>query len=61
MAVVVTAVAFAAAHGLVAGFPALLIFGLAIAVLRWRTRSIFPGMFFHATFNGIALALAFIR
>ena len=60
VAVVGTAVAFAAAHGLIAGFPALLIFGLAIAVLRWRTRSIFPGMLFHATFNGIALALAFI-
>ena len=60
VAVVVTAVAFAAAHGLVAGFPALLVFGLAIAVLRWRTQSIFPGMLFHACFNGFALAFAFI-
>jgi uncharacterized protein len=61
VAVVGTAVAFAAAHGLVAGFPALLIFGLAIAILRWRTRSVFPGMLFHACFNGAALGLAFIR
>jgi membrane protease YdiL (CAAX protease family) len=52
---------FAAAHGLVAGFPALLIFGLAIGVLRWRTKSVFPGMLFHATFNGLALILAFVR
>jgi uncharacterized protein len=61
VAIVGTAIAFAAAHGLVAGFPALLIFGLAIAVLRWRTKSIFPGMLFHATFNGAALILAFVR
>ncbi len=61
VAIVGTAIAFAGAHGLVAGFPALLIFGLAIAVLRWRTKSVFPGMLFHATFNGAALILAFVR
>ena len=61
VAVVGTAVAFAAAHGLVAGFPALFIFGAAIAVLRLRTESVFPGMLFHACFNGAALALAFVR
>ena len=60
-AIVVTAVAFAAAHGLVEGFPALFVFGLAIATLRWRTRSVYPGMLFHACFNGVALAFAFIR
>jgi membrane protease YdiL (CAAX protease family) len=61
VAIIGTAIAFAGAHGLVAGFPALLIFGLAIAVLRWRTKSVFPGMLFHATFNGAALILAFVR
>lgn len=61
VAIVGTAIAFAAAHGLVAGFAALFIFGVAIAVLRWRTKSLFPGMLFHATFNGLALALAFVR
>jgi membrane protease YdiL (CAAX protease family) len=60
-AVAGTSVAFAAAHGLVAGFLPLLIFGVAIAVLRWRTRSVFPGMLFHACFNGAALGLAFVR
>ena len=61
VAVAGTGVAFAAAHGLVAGFLPLLIFGVAIGVLRWRTESVFPGMLFHACFNGAALGLAFIR
>lgn len=61
VAVVGTAVAFAAGHGLLIGFPALFIFGVAIAFLRLRTQSIFPGMLVHACFNGAALAAAFIR
>ncbi len=61
VAVVGSAAAFAAAHGLIEGFPALFIFGVAIAVLRLRTESVFPGMLFHAFFNGAALALAFVR
>jgi membrane protease YdiL (CAAX protease family) len=61
VAIVVTAASFAAAHGLIDGFPALFIFGLAIAVLRWRTRSVFPGMLFHACFNSVALVTSFIR
>jgi len=56
-----TAAAFAADHGLVAGFLPLFVFGLAIATLRWRTRSVYPGMLFHACFNGLVLAFAFIR
>ena len=61
VAVVGTAVAFAAAHGLLAGFPALFLFGLAVAFLRLRTRSIYPGMMLHACFNGAALAEVFVR
>jgi uncharacterized protein len=61
VAVFGSAAAFAAAHGLIEGFPALFIFGVAIAVLRLRTESVFPGMLFHAFFNGAALALAFVR
>jgi membrane protease YdiL (CAAX protease family) len=60
-AVVGTAAAFAGAHGLVQGFPALFLFGVAVAILRLRTGSVFPGMLFHACFNGIGLALAFVR
>ncbi len=56
-----TAVAFAAAHGLVEGFPALFIFGAAIGTLRLRTGSVYPGMLFHALFNAAALSVAFVR
>jgi hypothetical protein len=61
VAVLGSAAAFAAAHGLVQGFPVLFLFGAALAVLRLRTTSIFPGMLVHACFNGIALAAAFVR
>jgi uncharacterized protein len=60
-AVLGTAVAFAFWHGLVQAWPALFIFGLGIAILRLRTRSILPGYAFHAFFNAAALALAFAR
>ena len=60
-AVIVSAVAFAGAHGLVEGFPSLFLFGVVIAIVRLRSGSVFPGMLFHASFNGIALALAFVR
>jgi membrane protease YdiL (CAAX protease family) len=61
VAVTGTAIAFAAAHGLVEGFPGLFIFGVALAILRLRTESVYPGMFVHAFFNSAALALAFVR
>ena len=61
MAVVGTALAFAADHGLVEGFPALFVFGMAVAFLRLRTDSIYPGMLLHATFNALALAEALVR
>jgi hypothetical protein len=61
LAVVATALAFAAAHGLVSGFPALFLFGLAVAFLRARTRSLYPGMVLHACFNAAALAPVFVR
>jgi len=59
VAVIGTAVAFAAVHGLVDGFLPLLVFGLAIGFLRLKTESIYPGMVFHAFFNAAALAIAF--
>ena len=60
-AVTGTAIAFAADHGLVEGFPALFVFGLAVALVRVRTGSIYPGMLLHATFNALALVDAFAR
>lgn len=61
VALVVTSAAFAAAHGLVNGFPALFLFGAAVAFLRLRTGSLYPGMLLHASFNALALTVAFAK
>ena len=55
-AVVVTALAFGLAHGLVIALPVLTIFGLILGWLRLRTRSLYPPIILHAIFNGAALA-----
>jgi uncharacterized protein len=52
-AIVVSALLFAIAHADPASFPVLLIIGLALAFIRWRTASIWPGMFLHMLNNGI--------
>jgi membrane protease YdiL (CAAX protease family) len=56
-AVLITAVAFAGAHGLIVGFPILLAFGIVVALLRRSSESVYPGMVLHALFNAAALAL----
>jgi uncharacterized protein len=61
VALVGTAAAFAADHGLVEGFPALFVFGVGVGLLRMRTDSLYPGMLLHACFNGLALVDAFAR
>jgi len=61
VAVLGTAAAFAADHGLVEGFPALFLFGIAVAIVRLRTGSLYPGMLLHASFNAFALAVAVAR
>jgi uncharacterized protein len=58
VAVGLTALTFALAHGLVAGLLPLFVFGVGIAFLRVRTGSIYPGMLLHACFNGAVIALA---
>ncbi len=58
VAIAGTAVAFALAHGLVQGFPILLVFGLGLGWLRWQTGSIVPGIAVHASFNALSLILA---
>ena len=57
-AIVVTALAFGLAHGLVVALPVLSIFGAILAWLRLRTDSVYPTMILHALFNGIALIAA---
>ena len=55
-AVIVTSLAFAGAHGLLEGLPILFAFGVAVALLRRATASVYPGIVLHCVFNGIALA-----
>ena len=57
-AIAVTAVAFGLAHGLFVALPVLTIFGLALALLRVRTRSLYPSIILHGMFNGLALLAA---
>ncbi len=49
---------FGLAHGLVEALLVLVPFGIALAWLRDRTKSVYPGMVVHGLFNGIALAVA---
>jgi len=58
IAIVVIGITFGLWHGLVEALPVLVVFGTGLAFLRSRTRSIYPGMILHATFNGAALLLA---
>jgi len=57
-AIVVIGIMFGLWHGLVEALPVLIIFGTGLAFLRSRTRSIYPGMILHATFNAAALLIA---
>jgi membrane protease YdiL (CAAX protease family) len=52
--------AFGVWHGLVQAELVLIPFGIFLAYLRDRTRSVIPGMFVHAAFNGLALALSVV-
>ena len=55
---VVTALAFGLAHGLVVALPVLTIFGAILAWLRLKTESLYPPIILHALFNGAALIAA---
>jgi membrane protease YdiL (CAAX protease family) len=58
-AVLATGVLFAASHGLIRAFPELAVLGFALAWLRMRSQSVYPGMLVHAAFNSVALAYVF--
>jgi uncharacterized protein len=57
-AVIVVGVAFGLAHGLLEGLPILIAFGLGLAYLRSRTRSLYPCVILHSLFNATALILS---
>jgi membrane protease YdiL (CAAX protease family) len=56
--ILLVGLAFGLAHGLVEALLVLVPFGIALAVLRDRTDSVYPGMLVHGLFNGTALVLA---
>jgi len=56
--ILVVGIAFGATHGLLEALLILVPFGVALAYLRDRTDSVYPGMLVHASFNGVALAYA---
>lgn len=60
-AIVASAVAFAAAHGLVEAFPLLAAFALGLAFIRERTGSVLPCILLHGLFNGIAMLAVFAQ
>lgn len=56
-AVVISAILFAIAHTLVGSFVPLLLIGLVLAVTRWRTGSLWPGIAIHLCNNALATIL----
>jgi membrane protease YdiL (CAAX protease family) len=57
-AIALVGVAFGLAHGLVEAFPFLAALGAALAYLRSRVDSVYPGMIVHGLFNAVALTVA---
>lgn len=56
-AIVLSSLFFAVAHADAGSFAVLFIIGLALAYLRWRTNSLWPGMFLHFINNGLGALL----
>jgi uncharacterized protein len=57
-AILAVGLLFGLAHGLIVSLPVLVAFGCVLAWIRSTTRSVYPGMLLHATFNLIALVAA---
>lgn len=53
-AIIFSALIFATVHADIGSFTVLFVIGIALAFLRWRTGSIWPGMVLHMLNNGIA-------
>jgi CAAX protease family protein len=60
VAVPVTSLLFAIAHGLPSLLVEVAVAGLVLAEIRRRTASVLPGMAVHMAFNGLALVVAFL-
>ena len=57
-AVLLVALAFGLAHGLLEALPLLVAFGAGLAYLRSRTGSVYPAVALHAVFNAVALTVS---
>jgi CAAX protease family protein len=57
--ILVTAVAFALAHGATLGLPFHFFLGLYLGFLRERTGSLYPGMLLHLVYNSTLVVLVF--
>jgi len=56
--ILLAGLSFGLAHGLVEALLVLVPFGIALAWVRDRTRSVYPGMVVHGLFNALALIAA---
>ena len=56
-AILISSLLFAIAHGDPGSFAVLFIIGLALAFLRWRTRSLWPSILLHTLNNGLGALL----
>jgi uncharacterized protein len=57
VAIVFSSLIFALAHGDPGSFPVLFFIGIALAYLRWQTRSYWPGVILHFLNNGFSALL----
>lgn len=57
-AVLITAVAFTLAHGVIVDIPVILATGIGLGYMRASTGSIFPCIALHGFFNGFGLVVA---
>jgi uncharacterized protein len=57
LSVVISALIFAVAHGDPGSFLVLFVIGVALAVIRWRTGSIWPGIILHMLNNATSALL----
>jgi membrane protease YdiL (CAAX protease family) len=58
VAILVTAVAFTLAHGVIVDIPVILATGVGLGYMRASTGSIYPCIALHAFFNGFGLVVA---
>lgn len=58
-AILATSLIFGVTHADIGSFAPLVVIGVALAVLRWRTGSIWPGVAFHAFNNAVAAVYIF--